>query len=99
MTTKPIAKLGLIVGGGPAPGINGVVSAVTLQSLNYGIQVIGFMDGYKHLVQGKADVIRKLTKDDVRYVDRRGGSMLRTARTNPTRSKADMDNVLKVFRE
>jgi len=99
MPANPISKLGLIVGGGPAPGINGVISAVTLQSLNYGIQVIGFLDGYTHLVKGKSDAIRRLTKDDVRYVDRRGGSMLRTARTNPTKSKSDMDNVLKVFHE
>jgi 6-phosphofructokinase 1 len=99
MATSPIAKLALLVGGGPAPGINGVISAVTLQSLNYGIQVFGIMDGYKHLVQGKADMIRTLTKDDVRYMDLRGGSMLRTSRTNPTKSKADMDNVLKVLRE
>ena len=99
MATSPIAKLALIVGGGPAPGINGVISAVTLQSLNYGIQVVGFMDGYKHLIQGKSDLVRRLTKEDVRYMDLRGGSMLRTARANPTKSKADMDNVLKVFRE
>ncbi len=57
------------------------------------------MDGYKHLVQGKTDLIRRLTKEDVRYMDLRGGSMLRTSRTNPTKSKSDMDNVLKVFRE
>src|SRR4029077_5469017 len=99
MATSPIAKLALIVGGGPAPGINGVIAAVTLQSLNYGIQVFGIMDGYKHLVQGKTDSIRTLAKDDVRYMDLRGGSMLRTSRTNPTKSKGDMDNVLKVFRE
>ena len=99
MVKSPIAKLALIVGGGPAPGINGVISAVTLQSLNYGIQVFGFMDGYKHLIQGKTDLVRRLTKEDVRYMDLRGGSMLRTARTNPTKSQADMDNVLKVFRE
>src|SRR5438105_2843537 len=99
MSTGRIAKLALIVGGGPAPGINGVISAVTLQALNHGIQVFGVMDGYKHLVQGKTDLIRRLTRDDVRYMDQRGGSMLRTARTNPTKSKADMDNVLRVFRE
>src|SRR5437588_4914181 len=99
MATSPIAKLALLVGGGPAPGINGVISAVTLQSLNYGIQVLGVMDGYKHLVLGKTDMIRKLTKDDVRYMDLRGGSMLRTSRTNPTKSKADMDNVLQSLRE
>jgi 6-phosphofructokinase len=99
MATSRIAKLALVVGGGPAPGINGVISAVTLEALNNGIQVFGVMDGYKHLVQGKTDQLRRLVKEDVRYMDTRGGSMLRTSRTNPTKSKADMDNVLKVFRE
>jgi 6-phosphofructokinase len=99
MATSRIGKLALIVGGGPAPGINGVISAVTLQAINNGIQVLGIMDGYKHLVQGKIDMMRRLTKEDVRYMDLRGGSMLRTSRTNPTKSKTDMDNVLGVFRE
>ncbi len=99
MASTPIAKLAILVGGGPAPGINGVISAVILQALNNGIQVLGIMDGYKHLIQGKTDLIRRFTKDDVRYMDLRGGSMLRTARANPTKSKADMDNVLKVFRD
>jgi 6-phosphofructokinase 1 len=99
MADSPIAKLALIVGGGPAPGINGVISAVTLQSLNYGIQVFGVMDGYKHLIQGKTDLIRRLAKEDVRYMDLRGGSMLRTSRANPTKSPADMEKVLKVLRE
>jgi hypothetical protein len=40
----PITKLALLVGGGPAPGINGVISAVTLESINKGIQVIGLID-------------------------------------------------------
>jgi ATP-dependent phosphofructokinase / diphosphate-dependent phosphofructokinase len=98
MAASPIAKMALVVGGGPAPGINGVISAVTLQALNHGIQVLGILDGYTHLIEGRSDMIRTLFKNDVRYMDLRGGSMLRTARANPTKSKADMDNVLKVFR-
>ncbi len=35
-------KLALLVGGGPAPGINGVISAVTIEAINHGIEVIGF---------------------------------------------------------
>src|SRR5438270_11732866 len=99
MSTSRIGKLALIVGGGPAPGINGVISAVTLQAMNNGIPVFGIMDGYKHLVEGKIDLIRRLTKEDVRYMDLRGGSMLRTARTNPTQSTTYMENVLKVFHD
>ena len=43
-------KLALLVGGGPAPGINGVISAVTIEAIEQGIEVIGFRDGFKWLV-------------------------------------------------
>lgn len=99
MTASPIGKLALVVGGGPAPGINGVISAVTLQALNHGIQVLGILDGYTHLINGRSDMILNLLKNDVRYMDLRGGSMLRTARANPTKYKDDMDRVLEVFRK
>src|SRR5581483_8551258 len=89
----------LVVGGGPAPGINGVISAVTLEALNNRIEVLGIQDGFKWLVQGDRAHLRPLTRDDVRYIFGRGGSMLGTARTNPTRNPQDMRNVLQVFRD
>lgn len=99
MPSSAISKLALLVGGGPAPGINGVISSVTLEAINKGIQVIGIMDGFKHLVKGQTDKIKCLARDDCRYLERRGGSILRTARTNPTKAKTDMDNVLKALGE
>ena len=90
-----MSKLAIVVGGGPAPGINGVISAVTLagdQSRHPGVRHDGRLQAP---VDGKTDMIRQLAKNDVRYMDLRGGSMLRTSRTNPTKSKADMDNVLR----
>ena len=48
-------RLALVVGGGPAPGINGVISAVTIEAINHGMEVIGFQDGFKWLVQGDAE--------------------------------------------
>lgn len=36
-------KLALVVGGGPAPGINGVISSVTIEACNHGMEVIGFL--------------------------------------------------------
>ncbi|MCI0640817.1 MAG: 6-phosphofructokinase [Gemmataceae bacterium] len=92
-------RLALLVGGGPAPGINGVISAVTQEALNDGIKVFGCYDGFKHLVEGKTDMIKELTKNDVRYIDTRGGSVLRTARTNPTKEEKHMENVLGVFQK
>ena len=89
-----IQKLALLVGGGPAPGINGVISAVTIEAVNNGIQVVGIRDGFKHLVQGNAEAIRPLDIGEVKDVALRGGSMLGTSRANPTKSPEDMARVL-----
>jgi 6-phosphofructokinase 1 len=94
-----LKRLALVVGGGPAPGINGVISAVTLEALNNRIEVFGIQDGFKWLVQGDRSHIRLLTKSDARAVFNRGGSLLGTARTNPTKNLADMKHVLEVFHD
>ncbi len=87
-------KLALLVGGGPAPGINGVISAVTIEAIEQGIEVIGFRDGFKWLVKGETTNHCKLTIEDVKGLHLRGGSWLGTSRTNPAKSDADMRNVL-----
>ncbi|MFN4258208.1 MAG: diphosphate--fructose-6-phosphate 1-phosphotransferase [Gemmataceae bacterium] len=92
-------RLALLVGGGPAPGINGVISSVTIEAINHGIDVIGFQDGFKWLARGDAEHYRPLIIDDVTGIHLRGGSILGTARTNPTKSEADMRQVLDVLRQ
>ena len=52
MADSPRGKLGIVVGGGPAPGINGVISSVTIEAINRGLEVVGIRDGFKHLVAG-----------------------------------------------
>src|SRR5437762_1070602 len=59
-----MGKLALVVGGGPAPGINGVISAVTIEAISHGVEVFGVRDGFKHLVRGGSEHIRKLSIDD-----------------------------------
>jgi 6-phosphofructokinase 1 len=90
-------KLALLVGGGPAPGINGVISAVTIEAINEGIEVIGFQDGFKYLAQGDAGHCQLLTIPDVKGIHLRGGSILGTARTNPAASEAQLNNVLQAL--
>jgi len=87
-------KLALLVGGGPAPGINGVISAVTIEAINHGVEVIGFRDGFKWLAQNVADNFEPLTIDDVKDFALRGGSFLGTSRANPTKSDEQMANVI-----
>ncbi|MCU0785031.1 MAG: 6-phosphofructokinase [Verrucomicrobia bacterium] len=92
-------KLGILVGGGPAPGINGVIAAATIEGIQQGYEVIGFRDGFKWLAQGDATHFMNLTIDEVTGIPLRGGSILRTARTNPTKSEKDMQNVLDVLKQ
>jgi 6-phosphofructokinase 1 len=91
-------RLALLVGGGPAPGINGVISSVTIEAINHGLDVIGFRDGFQWLALGDADHCFPLTIDGVKGLHLRGGSFLGTSRTNPAKNEADMKNVLDVLR-
>src|SRR5947208_2345360 len=91
-------RLGILVGGGPAPGINGVISSVTIEAIiTHGMEVIGFQNGFRHLVEGSLTENRKLTIDEVAASYLRGGSILGTARTNPAKKEEHMKNVLGVF--
>ena len=93
-------RLALVVGGGPAPGINGVISAVTIEALTQqGWEVLGVMEGFKHLVKGSTEHIRNLTVDDVKNINLKGGSILSTARVNPTKNPHDLQAVLGVFKQ
>jgi ATP-dependent phosphofructokinase / diphosphate-dependent phosphofructokinase len=87
-------RMAILVGGGPAPGINGVISAATIEGINQGFDVIGFRDGYKWLSKGDTDHCIKLTIENVKGINLRGGSILGTSRTNPTKSEKTMQNVL-----
>ncbi|MBA2227251.1 MAG: diphosphate--fructose-6-phosphate 1-phosphotransferase [Gemmataceae bacterium] len=91
-------KLGIVVGGGPAPGINGVISSVTIEAINQGLEVIGIRDGFKHLVNGDLTQVRTLTIPDVAPFYQKGGSLLGTSRTNPTKDPQHMANVLEGLR-
>ena len=78
-------RLGIIVGGGPAPGINAVIGAATIQAINCGFEVIGFYDGFRWLVSEDFDPPTNSTRLEISRVARihfEGGSILRTARTN-----------------
>lgn len=85
---------GILVGGGPAPGLNGVISAATIEAINKGHDVIGLMEGFKWLSRGDTNHVMPLMIPTISRVHVRGGSILRTSRTNPTKSPEMMKNVL-----
>jgi 6-phosphofructokinase 1 len=96
---KNRGKLAILVGGGPAPGINGVISATTIEGINQGFEVVGCRDGYKWLAQADTGHCVNLTIDDVKGIHLRGGSILGTSRTNPTKSETSMENVLSALKK
>ena len=90
MANNNARKLAIVVGGGPAPGINGVISSVTIEAINQGFEVFGVIDGFKNLVTTGFDPknkshVRQLQINDVTPHYTRGGSILHTSRTNPTK--------------
>ncbi len=94
MADSTRGKLGIVVGGGPAPGINGVISSVTIEAINRGLEVVGIRDGFKHLAAGDYNQTRPLTIADVAPYYQRGGSLLGTSRTNPAKNPDHMAAVL-----
>ena len=90
-----MATFGIVVGGGPAPGINGVIGAAATVALRRGARVIGCLDGFKWLMEGDTSHVRELALADVARVHLQGGSILHTSRANPTKKPEHLENVVK----
>jgi ATP-dependent phosphofructokinase / diphosphate-dependent phosphofructokinase len=90
--------LAILVGGGPAPGINAVISAAAIEAINEGFRVLGVQDGFKWLMREDASKIRPLRIDDVSRIHLQGGSVLGTARDNPTKSERATRAVVETLR-
>src|SRR5579863_1830563 len=86
--------LGILVGGGPAPGINGVIASATIEAINCGLRVIGLREGYRWLVEGNASHTVELHIADVSRIHFTGGSILLTSRTNPARDEQSLRRVI-----
>jgi 6-phosphofructokinase 1 len=79
-------KLAILVGGGPAPGINSVIGAATIRACLSGVQVVGIQDGFRWLIEGDTSRVTPLTIGDTGRIHFRGGSTLGISRANPTKS-------------
>jgi 6-phosphofructokinase 1 len=89
-----IKRIGIIVGGGPAPGTNGVISAVAIEAIRIGCVPIGFTDGFDWLAQRYTDEQHELTIQEVSRIDRDGGVILGTSRRDITESAEAFDNTV-----
>jgi 6-phosphofructokinase 1 len=97
--STPRGRLAIVVGGGPAPGINGVISSVTIEAIHRGLDVVGVRNGFSRLIHGDTGTVRPLTIAEVAPYYLRGGSILGTARVNPAKEPAHMAHTLKAFAE
>jgi len=84
--------IGILTGGGDVPGLNSVIKSVVYGASEFGRKVIGFRKGWEgptHMTgPGDARYILELTRDNTRTIDRSGGTMLHTSRTNPRKMPA-----------
>jgi 6-phosphofructokinase 1 len=64
--------------------MNSVISAATIEARNSGWDVLGIMDGFQHLIEGRVEEARPLSITDVSRIHVQGGSVIRTSRANPT---------------
>jgi len=88
-------RLGILTGGGDVPGLNSVIKAVVYRGCEIGCEVIGIRRGWEGLTHvnlqdpaSKARYIWPLTRENTRTIDRTGGTILHTSRTNPTKMKS-----------
>jgi 6-phosphofructokinase len=91
--------LAILVGGGPAPGINGVIAAATIEAINSGLRVIGIREGYHWLARGDASHASELQIADVSRIHFNGGSILGTSRTNPAREEATLERAVSTLQK
>src|SRR4051812_26204300 len=92
--TEHHQRLAILVGGGPAPGINSVIAAATIRTRLEGMDVVGVRDGFEWLMQGDVDHTIPLTIEAVSRIHFRGGSHLGIARANPTTDPRLLDQTV-----
>jgi len=90
-------RIGILTGGGDVPGLNSVIKSVTYRATDLGYEVLGIRRGWEGLTHGRAladgtwdpEYIRPLDRTNTRTIDRTGGTVLHTSRTNPRKMPAD----------
>ncbi|GIW39805.1 MAG: pyrophosphate--fructose 6-phosphate 1-phosphotransferase [Candidatus Binatia bacterium] len=87
-------RLAILVGGGPAPGINSVIGAATIRSILQGVDVLGIRDGFEWIMQGNVEHVVPLTIEAVSRIHFHGGSYIGISRANPTGDPRLLDNTL-----
>jgi len=94
-----IRRIGIVVGGGPAPGTNGVIAAAVIEAVKLGRVPIGFRDGFSWLAQRYTDEQHEMTIDEVSRAHLAGGVMLGASRTDVGADPALLRNTVDALRK
>lgn len=89
-----IKRIGILTGGGDVPGLNAVIKSATYRSSENGIEIIGLRRGWEALTHlniedpsSRSQYILHLNRENTRTIDRSGGTVLHTSRTNPSKMR------------
>jgi ATP-dependent phosphofructokinase / diphosphate-dependent phosphofructokinase len=88
-------SIGILTGGGDCPGLNPVIRAIVRKGLTKGYKISGIKNGWKGLLDKE---IMNLDIDSVSGILHRGGTILRTSRTNPYSNEGDVKKVMENFK-
>ncbi|MBI3652211.1 MAG: 6-phosphofructokinase [Acidobacteria bacterium] len=89
-----IKRIGILVGGGPAPGTNGVIAAVAIEAIKMGLQPVGFHDGFEWLAERYTDEQHEMTIEECSRIHLDGGVILGTSRTDITSDSGSLENAI-----
>src|SRR5436305_4211724 len=85
-------RIGILTGGGDCPGLNAVIRAVVRKGIfHHNDEFIGFLEGWRGVMDDRSV---KLTLDSIAGILPRGGTILRTSRTNPAKKEGGMQQCL-----
>ena len=87
-------RIGILTGGGDVPGLNSVIKSVTYRGFENGCEIVGIRRGWEGLTHVDLDdpasrkrYVVDLDRENTRTIDRSGGTVLHSTRTNPSRMK------------
>ncbi|KYH40981.1 MAG: 6-phosphofructokinase [Candidatus Bathyarchaeota archaeon B26-2] len=89
-------RIGVLTGGGDAPGLNAAIRAVFKRCEKYGYEVVGIRRGWAGMLNKECF---ELKPEDVKEIVGKGGTMLKTSRTNPLKIPKGIETVSKNFKE
>jgi 6-phosphofructokinase 1 len=91
MNTMAIRTIGILTGGGDVPGLNPCIKQLVVRAAELGLKVVGIRKGWEGLLAYSPDdpgaCVQPLDPSGVRTIDRSGGTILHTSRTNPSAVK------------